>query len=360
MGNNKGSSIKGSSPKPGPGDGLAGYTPSQMRAQLANLGISPLTNPMKRVAGDQSYAVNTYGASLGAAVKKAFVGTRFAAQEESVMSATGQQELQAGKQTIGEALSIMKSGAKQQAAAAARAASLQAQQEMGASDSQAAAFAQQVYMAELQHRWAIQDQKRAESAALRSAAGQTQSIVQGVMTSGGTIATAVQQSFLSVKDATEEGQPISANAVYTMALDQGALVEGTPEAVYARQLAQQVTANGGNISAAIEPALTGTFSGYAGFDSSMVAGAVDAGVKTNAASTRAAYIKANPGGVIAGNIPGAEPPPLKPPEIGQALAMAGNTADSMGLTDVGNGKYRDGVGNFYQYNSTAGTYVRIG
>ena len=49
----KGQSIKAYSPKPKAG-GLAGFTSSQMRAQLANLGISPLSNPAKRVAGDVS------------------------------------------------------------------------------------------------------------------------------------------------------------------------------------------------------------------------------------------------------------------------------------------------------------------
>jgi hypothetical protein len=320
----KGTGIKAYSPKPKAG-GLAGFTSSQMRAQLANLGISPLSNPAKRVAGDQSYAVATYGTGLAGTVRKAFVGTRFAAQQEAVVSEAGKDQLQAGAQTIGEAMSIMSSGAKAQAAAAARAASLQMQQEAGASDSQAAAFAQQVYMAELQHRWAIQDQKRAEGAALRSATGQTQGIVSGVLQGASTITTGVQQAYMVAKDATEDGQPVSAGAIYQSFLANNTYPEGSPEAIYAANLAQQLAANGGNVEKSVEPALTSTFSGYAGFDPSMVAGAVNAGVSTQALSTRKEYIKANPGTVIGApkvdpNAAAGAPTMLHP---GQTPAMVG-------------------------------------
>jgi hypothetical protein len=224
---------------------MAGFTKSQMRAQLANLGIAPTTKSSARVAGDQSYALGVYGTSLRGTVRKAFVGARFAAQEQEVTIDAKKEELAAGRQTIGDIYKTFQSGAQAESAAFARAEALQFQEQTAASDSQTAAFAQQVYMANLQHRWAIQDQKRAENAALGAASAEAQAQVSGIINNAPNIVASIAK--VKQVGAAGAAEDLTGQELYESWITESGIDPASVEAQYGHQVINQQSLTGGTL-----------------------------------------------------------------------------------------------------------------
>lgn len=310
--------------------GLFGFTPNQMRAQIANLGATP-TGATKRVAADQSAAIAKYGSALSPSIRKQFVVARAAQQQDAVAVLAGKEQIAAGEKTLGDIATIFKGGAAAQAAAYARQSALDMQQQSGASDAQTAAFMQQIFMAKQAHQWAVQDAAKAQAAALGAAADQTKGIVAGVMSSAGTITSGIQTAYMTAKDTTEAGVAPTANEIFTTWFAGSTYAEGSQEALFARQLANQVANNGGDIVGAVEAAIPATFGGYAGFDSGMVSTATIKQATANTVATRLAYVEQNPNGRVA-DYQGGQP--TDTPEHSSFGAATGSGTSTQAQTDA--------------------------
>jgi len=144
----------GTRSKKGAPAGMFGFTTSQMRAQIANLGAKP-TGAVQRVQADQAYAISKFGSSQTGSIQKMFVGARANAVMAAVLADVGKDVLKQGGRTIEDVAIIMKQGRAQQANAYAFAEAQQFQQQTNASDAQAAEVARAAW----EHKMAMEEWK---------------------------------------------------------------------------------------------------------------------------------------------------------------------------------------------------------
>jgi hypothetical protein len=168
------STISSGGARTGQGN-IAGVTVSPLRAAAENARRQATRPGPKRGAignprGAAKQVANTFeemadlrgqfGAALTGQIQKSYMAAKQEAGEGVLVAKSQGQQYQTGKNTLKGVLSIFKSGEQAQAAAFAVAKAQQVQEQTNASDSQTAAFAQQLMMAKLQHQWAVQDWKR--------------------------------------------------------------------------------------------------------------------------------------------------------------------------------------------------------
>jgi len=155
-------------------------------------------NQIRITKGEMGDLAAKYGGALSASIKKQYVVARKEGEEGVAVANSQAKQYARGKKTMAEVMGIYRSGQRSQAAAAAVAMSQQLQSQTNASDSQAAAFAADIMMAELQHDWAQEDAEASaalawkyQKKALEYGQPDDRAAVQGILTTVPTTTTSV-------------------------------------------------------------------------------------------------------------------------------------------------------------------------
>jgi hypothetical protein len=276
--------------------GYAGMDPTQVKKELTD----------------------DFGRALKGSVNKQMV-TATAVRDETVAKVgAGRQQLKAGAKTIGDVASIFKRGEQAQAAAAALAKARAVQEATGASDSQTAAFAQQLMMAKMQHHWDMQEAQAATVGAQDAAGEQAQFAATSLATQAPTTASIVANSYRDVMElATSEGKSPAMGDFMASFTEKTLLGPESSEYALAMQMFTRMQANpDAGIASAFKGAMTASFGAYDP-KGKWLPQAIDASMKNFQATTSEAYaqwLEDHPESAWQEDKPGGVPAPSSPSE----------------------------------------------
>jgi len=246
-----------------------------------------------------------YGSGLSESISKKMVTATEQRAETVANVGAGKRQLKEGARTIGEVATIFKQGAEAQAAAAAIAKARAVQEATGASDSQAAAFAQQLFMAKLQHKWALQEAEAATADAVNSAGEQMSIQATSLSSQAPVIAASVGNAYRDTMALSLESggaKPLIGDFMGAFEAATG-LDETTSEGMLAQQMFTRMQL-GVDLDTAYSESMTATFGAYdpkgTWLPKAISAGQLNMEATTRAA--RAAWYDANPDAAIAGGV----------------------------------------------------------
>jgi hypothetical protein len=283
-------------------------TTSGLRAALGNVAAQagagkarPKLRNVQRVVGNPTGAARqvritrnemrdltaTFGTGLAASIRKQYTLARAGAEEGVKVAGSQATQYATGKKTAADTLKIFAAGKHQQAAAAALAMSQQLQSQTNASDSQAAAFAADIMMAEIAQENALEMAQFQHDLAVGDAAGdpQNRGFVEGITADVPTITTTAAEMFRTARD--DAGGDVTQVSVTQLAQQYASEYGADQPSI---DLFTKVAANikqGMNAGPAMEAAMQSLYGQNAGkgwYDN-----AVKSAVNTTRAATAEAY-----------------------------------------------------------------------